>query len=427
MLGVLLVVYALNFLDRQIINILAEPIKRDLGLRDWHMGLMTGLGFALFYSTLGLPIARLAERFNRSRIIAVALAAWSGFTILCGFSSSFLQLLAARVGVGAGEAGCTPAAQALIADSVPRERLGAALSIYAMGTSVGSLTGMVLGGLIADAWGWRVAFTVAGAPGLLMALVVWLTVPEPRKPSQAAASAAPIALMPALVTLLSNRAFVLICLGAAACAFVAYGHSTFHGSFFFRNHAAELARAAASFGLEPVGLLGILLGVVLGVSGATGILIGGWLADRVGAQNPAAYLKVGLASQALAAPVYVSAMFAPSLYLSLGLLGLSSLIGGAFIAPVGACVMSVVPPSLRATATAVLFLIMNLLGMGLGPVAVGLLSDHFATSVGDAVGLRWALALSCAFSTVAIVLFGLAARDISETQTQVPSPAPASP
>jgi len=185
-LTLLLVIYTLNFLDRQVVNILAEPIKKDLGLHDWQLGMMTGLAFALFYTVLGLPIARLgiarlAERANRAWIISGAIAAWSGFTLLCGFAQNFPQLILARIGVGVGEAGCTPPAHSLITDYVPRDRRASAIAFYSIGTPLGSLLGMAMGGVVADAWGWRAAFLVAGAPGLLMAALALLTLKEPRK------------------------------------------------------------------------------------------------------------------------------------------------------------------------------------------------------------------------------------------------------
>ena len=178
MLWALLVVYVFNFLDRQIVNILAEPISRDLDLSDTQIGLMTGLAFALFYTVLGLPIARYSDRAttDRGRLIAAALAVWSAMTVLCGFAQNFIQLLAARVGVGVGEAGCTPAAHSLIADRVPAARRASAMAFYALGIPLGSLLGMMIGGYLADEIGWRKAFLFVGAPGVVLALVVVLLI-----------------------------------------------------------------------------------------------------------------------------------------------------------------------------------------------------------------------------------------------------------
>ena len=177
----LLGIYIVNFLDRSVVNILAEPIKQELHLADWQLGMMSGLAFALFYTVLGIPIARLAERSNRPIIIGTATAVWSGFTMLSGTASSFIQLIAYRIGVGVGEAGCTPPAHSLIADYVPKERRASALAFYSMGTPLGGLLGLVMGGLVADAYGWRAAFLVAGLPGIVFALLTWFTLKEPRK------------------------------------------------------------------------------------------------------------------------------------------------------------------------------------------------------------------------------------------------------
>ena len=212
-LWTLMIIYTLNFLDRQIVNILAEPIKKDLHLADWQLGMMTGLAFALFYTVLGIPIARKAEKSNRPMIIGTALAVWSGFTVLCGFAQNFWQLVLARIGVGVGEAGCTPPAHSLITDYVPKDKRASAIAFYSIGTPLGSLIGMAMGGLIADAYGWRIAFMVAGAPGIFFALLTFFTLPEPRKKLtavMAAKATATIPLREAMKVLISKKTFWLI-------------------------------------------------------------------------------------------------------------------------------------------------------------------------------------------------------------------------
>src|SRR3990167_1130256 len=180
-LGLLFFVYMLNLVDRQVIYILAEPIKRDLGLADWQIGMIMGLAFALFYSVVSVPIARIAEKHDRPTIIAVSLALWSLCTALSGLAQGFVQLLLSRMGTGMGEAGCAPAAHALIADMTPREKRASALAVFSMGAPIGAFVGMAMGGLVADAYGWRMAFIVCGLPGLLLAIVVRLTMAEPRR------------------------------------------------------------------------------------------------------------------------------------------------------------------------------------------------------------------------------------------------------
>ena len=235
----LMAIYTVNFLDRSVINILAEPIKNELKLADWQLGMMSGLAFALFYTFLGIPIARMAERRNRPMIIGTSVAVWSGFTALSGAAGNFWQLVLCRIGVGVGEAGCTPPAHSLIADYVPKEKRASALAFYSMGTPLGGLMGLVLGGLIADAYGWRVAFLVAGAPGILFAFLCWFTLREPRKilaEHSARITATQATFRETLSYLMRKKTFWLIALGAAIKAFIGYGHAPFTASFFLRVH-----------------------------------------------------------------------------------------------------------------------------------------------------------------------------------------------
>ena len=417
-LGLLVLIYVLNTLDRQIVNILAEPIKHDLGLRDWQIGVLTGLSFALFYATLGIPIARLAERGNRPLIIATAVTFWSMFTALCGLSQNFIQLVMARVGVGVGEAGCTPAAHSLISDLVPREKRASALGLYAMGAPLGGLLGMALGGLLADLWGWRSAFLIAAAPGLIVGVITALTLKEPRNALKAAAQkAADLSptLKEAVRELRACRSFWLFGFGSALQGLIAYGHSAFLGSFFFRNPGPELAQIAGGLGMQTAGFLGVAIGLLAGVSGMLGAFMGGKLADRHTATNPR-----GLATQVavfnlLAVPVYILAMLVPSAPLALGLLFLPSLFYGMTYGPLFAVFQSVVQPRTRATAVAIYLLMANLVGLGVGPLLVGAASDYFAEGLkmGSGEGLRWAQILSTLLGFGAFWLYWRARRYIA--------------
>ena len=275
MLWLLLVVYIFNFLDRQIVNILAEPIRRDLDLSDTQIGLMTGIAFALFYTVLGLPIARYADRpgTDRAKLIAGALAIWSAMTALCGLAQNFGQLLLARIGVGVGEAGCTPAAHSLIADSVPAEKRASALAFYALGIPIGSLLGMLIGGILADTIGWRKAFLFVGAPGLLLAIVVVLFLRDPRRKQvlDAKAPALPVLGMGAAIkSLLLSRTYVLLLAAGSAASFLSYGKSTWTTIFFQRTHGLSTSEVGFWFGIGG------------GIAGITGTILGGWLADRYG-------------------------------------------------------------------------------------------------------------------------------------------------
>jgi MFS family permease len=418
-LSLLLVIYTLNFLDRQVINILAEPIKRDLGLLDWQLGMMTGFAFAIFYTVLGIPIARHAEKSNRPMIIAISVAAWSGFTMLCGVTTNFLQLLLARIGVGVGEAGCTPPAHSLITDYVPKEMRASAIAFYSIGTPLGTLVGMAMGGVVADAYGWRTAFLVAGAPGVIVAVIAALTLVEPRKVQAvdvAARKAAQIPLRAVMKVLKSKKTFWLVAFAAAIKAFVGYGHAPFTASFFFRNHTEEVARLAEGYGLQSAGFLGLALGLIGGTAGVIGAWLGGVIADRLGAKDIRAYVIVPAVASVLSIPVYILGVSVTSVWPAIFILIIPTVLGSLWYGPVYATAQSIVAPHMRATTAAVILFVINLIGLGLGPVAVGALSDFFALGMGmgEAQGVRWALIVSSCFGLVAAVLFFKAARTIRE-------------
>jgi predicted MFS family arabinose efflux permease len=277
-LAVLLAVYVLSFLDRQVIVILAEGIKKDLGLSDTQVGLMAGLAFALLYTLLGLPLARLADhpRTNRVGLIALCVGAWSLMTALCGLANNFTQLLLARVGVGIGEAGGTPAAHALIGEMVEPAKRSSALAIYGMGIPLGSLLGLVLGGFLADKIGWRATFLTLGAPGVLVALLLVLTVKDPRRTGVQSVQAAPAAepLKTTLGLLLASPAFVLLLAAATVVSFLGYGKGVWTAAFYMRSHHLS------------AGQVGLWLGLSSGLAGVFGTWLGGALAERFGRRSP---------------------------------------------------------------------------------------------------------------------------------------------
>lgn len=418
-LWVLLVIYILNFLDRQIVTILAEPIKQELDLKDWQIGMMSGLAFALFYTIMGLPIARYAERGNRPLIIAGAVAAWSFFTLLCGFAQNFVQLVLARVGVGIGEAGCTPPAHSLITDYTPREKRASAMAFYSLGTPIGSLLGMAMGGLIADEWGWRTAFLVAGAPGVLMAIIAATTLVEPRRAQgsdYAVKKPGGPTLKEAFAEIRSKRTFWFIAFGVSIKAFIGYGMAVFIAPFFFRNHGEELTQIAAGFGLGLAGLLGLVLGVVLGITGALGVWVGGQLADHYGKRDLRHYLGIPAVSTLLAIPFYLFALAVDSALLALVLMAFPPFLNSLWYGPAYAAVQGLVQPHTRATAVAVLLFFVNLIGLGFGPLIVGAISDLIAgpLGLGAAEGVRWSLTIFSLFGIVASAFFWLARSTIRE-------------
>ena len=409
-LALLTTIYVFNFVDRQIVTIVAEPIKTEFALADWQLGLLTGLAFALLYTLAGFPIARLAERGNRPRIIATAVLAWSGFTAACGLAGSFVQLLAARIGVGLGEAGCTPAAHSLIADLVTREKRASALAIYTMGAPIGGVIGLIVGGFVAAQWGWRSVFFVAASPGALLALLAWLTLPEPRRLAQAATLQPARPMRSTVAGLLNNSAFRRLAIGGSAASFFYYGLNAFYPSFYFRAHAAELGARAAALGLGPAALLGLILGVGGGIGGITGAVLGGRLGDTWARSGAGGYAALPALGTALSVPVLLIALLVPSLWLSAALVGLGAAIYAGWVGSFYAGLLGLVVPQSRATASALMLFIINLVGIGLGPLSVGLLSDVLSARLGPAEGLRWAMVATAMVGLIACAAF-MAARE----------------
>jgi len=407
-LSVLVVVYVFNFLDRQIVTILAEPIKNDLGLNDTQIGLMTGLAFALFYTVLGIPIARLADRANRVSIISVALVIWSGMTALCGTAQNFTQILAARVGVAVGEAGCTPPAHSLIADYYPPEQRASALSIYAMGIPLGSILGLLAGGWIAEFYGWRMAFFVVGIPGVALAVLVKMTLEEPLRgmsdPLTSKGQDQP-SLSEALKTLLGNRTLVHIAMGGALTSFVGYGLGQWLPAYFIRVHEMGIAETATYFGL------------VLGVSSAIGTFLGGFLADRLALRDTRFYAWLPAAGVLLAFPFYVAAMLQSNPYIAIAILVVPSLLNSLWLGPAFGTIQNLAPMRMRAMASALVLFILNIIGLGLGPFLVGVLSDLLKPSYGIE-SLRYAILIATVAYFWAGAHFILAGRTIREDLVQ---------
>ena len=386
LLWTLLVVYVLNFLDRSIVSILAEPIKRDLGLSDTQLGLMTGLAFALFYAVLGIPIARHVDRpsSNRVSLISISLVLWSIMTAVSGLAQNFGQLLLARIGVGVGEAGCTPAAHSLISDMVPIERRASAIAFYGLGIPLGSLLGVAIGGVLADTVGWRTAFLVVGMPGVVMAGIVWLVLRDPRRHAAAVAlrTASPavpqMSAKAAIAAVLGNRAYLLVAAGAGLVAFLSYGKALWTLIFFMRTHGLSASQ------------MGLWGGIILGLAGLFGTWAGGWLADRYGRRDKRHLLTAPAIGMTIAAPVLFLAYTVDSWPVALALLVIPTALNSLYYGPAYATVQLLVPPQARAMATAMLIFAQNLIGLGLGPLLFGMLSDGFKPLAGDD-SVRWVL------------------------------------
>jgi MFS family permease len=403
-LGLLVLVYVVNFLDRTILAMLLEPIRLEFQVSDTYLGFLSGIAFAAFYTVMGIPIARWADRGNRRNIIALALLVWSGMTVLTGFARSFSQLALCRIGVGVGEAGCSPPAHSLISDYFPPERRGTAFSIYALGIPIGGGLGYLAGGWLNEFFDWRTAFILAGVPGIVLALVVRATLREPpRGTFDGAAAGAAQEPVRAVFSFMSElRSFRHMAIGAALHAFYGYGASAFIGAFFMRTHGIES------------GELGTWLALLGFTGGVAGTYLGGYLADRLGVRDPRWYMWV----PALATIAYIP--FAFLLYLwpdgrvALLLWLPGALLGGMYLGPTFAMTQSLVRPKMRAMASAILLFVINIIGLGLGPQGVGILSDLLAGSFGTD-SLRYALlVVVVSFAAWSVIHYGLAARSIRE-------------
>ena len=371
-LGVLALTYAFSFMDRQILSILLEDIRAEFALSDLQLGLLSGIAFALFYATLGIPIARLADRFNRVTIVSAAVAIWSAMTALCGAASSFWQLFLARVGVGVGEAGGSPPSHSIISDYFNKEERSFAMSIYSLGTSLGMLFGLVMGGFVAEYYGWRWAFVCAGVPGLALALLLKITVREPiRGAMEEMAAAQPTAskdasMGAALRALWANRSYRYVNLAHMFGVFVGYGFTVWKPPLYLRQFDLSQSEVGLVVGLTSAGL------------GVPGMLLGGYFADRLAKRDARGPAWLCAAAVLLATPVYLLALWSSDWVVTTVFIGLGVFLYSLSHAPGLAIVQSVVEPHRRAQAAAYVFFLSNVLGLGLGPVLVGSISDGFA-------------------------------------------------
>ncbi|GGB62420.1 MULTISPECIES: spinster family MFS transporter [Henriciella] len=403
-LSALLLVYIFNFIDRTIINILTEPIKLEFGVEDWQMGLLGGPAFAFLYTFLGIPLARAAERYNRVLIIVVSVALWSLFTALCGFAMSFFILFLFRVGVSIGEAGCTPPAQSIIADYFTPKSRATAVSIYALGVPLGGMLASFFGGQIAGlsgadfgAWissiglgglfsgvdwsnvsGWRIAFVVVGVPGLLVALLVRFTVTEPPRGYTDPAKLQNLeraSFGEALKVLMSKPTYWHVVAGATLASFVGYGVAQFTTSFLIRTH--ELTIQSAS----------LLFGIVIGLMAAIGVFLSGYLADRLSVRHPNALSWLPAVGMGLSVPLYAMGYLADNLWLAMPPLMAAATLHYFYLGPMYAIAGGVVDSRMRATSVAITLFVVNLLGYGLGPPLIGILSTFFKTMFINGAGL----------------------------------------
>lgn len=401
-LGILTLVYAFNFIDRQILIILQESIKADLGLSDTQLGLLSGTWFAIFYATAGIPIARLADHTNRRNIIAISLAFWSAMTVLSGFAQNYFQLIATRVGLATGQAGCSPPAHSMVSDYFPFSQRATALSIYSIGIFIGIMLAYLAGGWINEFFGWRTAFVVVGLPGILMALVVRFTVREPRRGLSDGTrhDEAPPPFRESVRQLWQSRAFRYIMLGSAFCALVNTGTGYWTPSYLERLH-----------GLSS-GEVGTVLAPIAGILGAASLFLAGFLSDRLGLRDPRWYLWIPAIGAFVSAPLKVWAFSVSDTTTAIIAIACAQLFDAFFLGPAIAASHGLFTPRLRALASSLLFFAITSIGVGLGPLLVGSISDLSAASLGPD-SLRLGLIALTMAGPVAAIVFVLGTRSFA--------------
>lgn len=397
-LAILVLVSFFNYMDRSVLSVLVEPIKADLKISDTQLGFLAGFTFAVFYATFGIPLARLADRSSRVRLLSIAIAAWSLMTSLSGLAQNYWHLVLTRIGVGVGEAGCVPSSHSLISDYFPPEKRAFAISVFQAGGVAGVTVGLALTGFIAQMVGWRWAFLIIGAPGLLVALLAWLTVREPvrgryeraeQKPSSSAFGD--------IRALWGRKTYRQLLLAVAIGNFAANGLGQWTPAFFVRVHGLSLAE------------MGFWLGAASGIGGVLGMVGGGALSIRLVSRDRRWEVWFPALTIGLAMPLYLVTFLTPVTSLALIAKFLS-----AFVAALGygvglSAVQSVTPPNMRAMAIALVMFAAALIGMGLGPLAVGFLSDLLAPEFGR-YSLRYALLICLISMAWGIAHFMLAAR-----------------
>ncbi|MDH4124950.1 MAG: MFS transporter [Gammaproteobacteria bacterium] len=391
-LAMLAVVYMFNFIDRQILAILLPSIRAEFQVGDFVLGLLAGTAFALFYVILGVPVARLADRVNRRNLIALAVAIWSGMTALSGLAANIWQLALARIGVGIGEAGCSPPAHAMIADLYPPEQRSAAMGVYTLGISAGVMLAYMAGGWVVQNIGWREAFFVVGLPGLILAALVRFTV---REPARGAAelrrdSGQQPSLQDVAIFLLARKSFISMALGAGISSFVGYAIIFNMPSFMVRSLGVDADE------------IGFSLGPIYGIAGGLGFFLGGYLADCIGVRGHKHALSFIAAATVASAICFGAVFLSVTLAWCLTLLVLPSVFSNFYLAPVLSQTQSLVSLRMRAVASSLVLLIINVIGLLIGPPVTGLVSDLLRASQGEE-SMRYALLI------VSVVLLPIAA------------------
>ncbi|MGR8949870.1 MAG: spinster family MFS transporter [Gammaproteobacteria bacterium] len=384
--AVLTLVYIFNFIDRQIISVLQEPIREELGLSDTQLGLLQGLTFALFYVIMGIPLARWADIGVRRNVVALAVGTWSIMTALCGVAQNYVHLLLARIGVGIGEAGGSPPSHSIISDLFPPGKRALPLAVYSSGITFGVFVAYVFGAWVSDNFGWRIVFIALGVPGIFLALLVRFTVTEPPRGQYdgEGADVAPPPMRAVVKRLYSSRTFVHLSIAASLHVFVSYGVSAFLVSHYVR-----------SFGIpsDDISRVALPLGFIIGLGGMVGNFGGGYLSDRLSRSDIRWALWIPAIANLLTVPFAAVAILSRDFYFSLMMYIIPLTFAYIYLGPTLATMHSLVQPRMRAMTSAVFFFMANLIGLGLGPTLVGAISDGLTPAYGTD-SLRYAIVLT---------------------------------
>lgn len=391
--------YTFNYVDRQILIILAEPIKQEFQLHDWQLGFLTGTAFALFYAVLGIPIAFAADRWNRVNIIAISVALWSAMTAACAFTGNYMQLLLARIGVGVGEAGGSPPASSLLASYFQEGQRATAMGIYSLGPSLGLLLGFIAGGWVNEFYGWRVAMLVVGLPGIILALLIKITLKEPQR-TDTASNSTQTGFLDTVRYLTKMKTFNWSVAGAVLMGFSIYAFMTWMPIYLIRQ-----------FRLTS-GEVGTTVGLCAGLAGSLGVFAGGYLTDRLSRINPTRLMLVPAVATALFYPLAIAALNAHGLITTVVFLVPTYALTLAHTGPTWAVLQGIAPENMRAMAAAIMLLCVNLFGLGLGPQAVGIFSDIFQDRFHEGESLRIALAICMVPALLAAACYARSTRTV---------------
>ena len=382
-LGVLLAIFVFSHVDRNILNILVEPIRSELGVSDTAMGWLTGPAFSVFYASLAVPIARLADRISRRTIVLVGLVLWSLVTAAQGLVRVFSDLAVARIMVGVGEATTSPASHSMISDLYPPERRAMPLALFGSGGHIGTMLGYMIGGVVNDWMGWRTAFVVVGLPGLALALLAWATIREPQRGVvEAQQDEREYGMGEVFRYLWSRRSFRHLNIACILYVASIYGFNVWGPTFLIRVHGMTTSEA------------GLFFGPVTGIAGLSGSLFSGWLSDRLARRDVRYSMWIPALGGVLAIPFGVAFLFADDPMLGLFFYGCQVFVATFWMGPGFWACQGLAKLRMRAMAAAVLLMNVNLFGMAMGPVLIGSMNDALRGAYGE-LGIRYSLLALC--------------------------------